>query len=386
MKSFADEVHFNSLGRRGKQVVIAKKLPLWDTIKEASIPPTATVTTTQAAPVELRQMRPDEGVGLARLIYRCYGYTYVHDSIYSPETTRDYLKSGLVISYVAVTPDGEIVGHTALVREKPEDRVGEMGQAVVDPRYRARKLLEQLSVLVVEKARAQGLAGAFAESVTAHPYSQKSALALGFRETGALLGFIPAALIIRKIQDRESPRRSSAILQYYVFNQGSESTLYLPARHETLIRRIYQNINIRRTLVSGTQVEPAVLPPDSQISIKVSKTSSYALLKVVAYGADLEHTARHRLREFCNRRIDCIHIDLPLDNPAAPASCTAMEKLGFFFGGIIPETPEGDVLRLQYLNNVETDPADCQTASDFSRELLEYVNRARKEAEDMPQV
>jgi serine/threonine-protein kinase RsbW len=51
--------------------------------------------------------------------------------------------------------------------------------------------------------------------------------------------------------------------------------------------------------------------------------------------------------------------------------------LGFFFSGIIPEMFDGDVLRLQYLNNVEIDPKDISIASDFGKGLLDYVLKSK---------
>jgi len=83
------------------------------------------------------------------------------------------------------------------------------------------------------------------------------------------------------------------------------------------------------------------------------------------------------LRELCLRRVDCIYLDLPLSNPATQRSCANLEMLGFSFGGIIPELYDGDVLRLQYLNNVEVNPETIQVASDFGKELLDYVIKAR---------
>jgi len=86
---------------------------------------------------------------------------------------------------------------------------------------------------------------------------------------------------------------------------------------------------------------------------------------------------KFRLRELCLRRIDCVYIDLPMSHPATPKFCASMEMLGFFFAGVIPEMSEGDVLRLQYLNNVDTDLGSIQIASDFGKELLDYVAKAR---------
>jgi hypothetical protein len=49
--------------------------------------------------------------------------------------------------------------------------------------------------------------------------------------------------------------------------------------------------------------------------------------------------------------------------------------LGVFFGGIVPEAHPagGDILRLQYLNNVEVERGGVSTASDFGRELLDLI-------------
>ncbi len=51
-----------------------------------------------------------------------------------------------------------------------------------------------------------------------------------------------------------------------------------------------------------------------------------------------------------------------------------------FFGGIIPEAHPagGDVLRLQYMNNVEIERGDVSTASDFGRELLDLIFGQKK--------
>ena len=50
-----------------------------------------------------------------------------------------------------------------------------------------------------------------------------------------------------------------------------------------------------------------------------------------------------------------------------------LEDLGFFFSGVIPEMKRGDVLRMQYLNNVDFDENEIVTASDFGKELADYV-------------
>jgi len=119
------------------------------------------------------------------------------------------------------------------------------------------------------------------------------------------------------------------------------------------------------------------VPPSSQVDVRVQTDASRAFMLVKQYGADLEELVKFRLRELCLRRIDCIYIDLPLSHPATQKFCASLEMLGFFFAGVIPEMSDGDVLRLQYLNNVDVDLENTQIASDFGKEMLDYVIKAR---------
>lgn len=92
---------------------------------------------------------------------------------------------------------------------------------------------------------------------------------------------------------------------------------------------------------------------------------------------DLRELVRSRLRELCLHRVDVIYVDLPLSNPATRIDGDRLEELGFFFGGIIPEARDGDVLRLQYLNNVEVERDGVSTTSDFGGELLDLTFEQR---------
>ena len=55
------------------------------------------------------------------------------------------------------------------------------------------------------------------------------------------------------------------------------------------------------------------------------------------------------------------------------AAVKCFEDLGFFFAGIIPRPVTGDILELQYLNNVRIDYDHAQVYSDFAKELLAYI-------------
>jgi len=323
-------------------------------------------------------MVPEDGVALARCLYRCYGYSYDSDYMYDVGKVAELQRSGLLHSCVAVTPPGEVVGHLALNFRQAGDRVGEAAQAIVDPRYRGHGLFEKMKQFLMEQMRGRGLYGIYSEAVTLHPYSQKGNLAVGAHETGLLLGYIPATVSYKNIKDLQKQRQAVALF-FVKLNDVPEPTVWLPAHHAGMIRRVYLHNRLsRKESAPPARENRAVLPARSRLDVRVRTDHNSAFLLVREFGQDLVRLVRFRQRELFGQRLDCIYLDLPLGEPGVVEFCGPLEALGFFFGGIIPEYFEGDVLRLQCLNNLAIDARQIQLASDFGKELLAYVIQAQR--------
>ena len=383
-RSFADEVRFVNLGPCGNRVELIKHLPHADVREHLSDNEHHRTIRAPAAPedtpLEVRMMRPEESFELSRCVYRSYGYSYDWNDIYYPDRIRELQKSGLMHSCVALTPEGEFVGHLALTLERPDLPVGEAGQAVVDPRFRGHRLFERMKTFLAERAKEWGMYGLYSEATAVHPYSQKGNLHLGAKESGYLLGYIPASVSYKGIDEDRKERRESVALFYMRVNAEPEREAYPPVVYQESVRRVIKHNGLRRIIQNISEPE---MPSSSRVSVNVRRDHNLAFLRVEEPGADLGELVRLRLRELCLHRVDCIYVDLPLCNPATVQAGAGLRDLGFFFGGIIPEAhggaASGDVLRLQYLNNVEIKPDDLHTASDFGRELLETVCQQYKE-------
>ena len=380
MKAFADEVNFVNLGRQGKRVELVKNLPeknldkyLEEEVAKAAIPATHGPLPLKETDITIRLMKPDESLSLARCAYRCYGYTYSTDSFYYPERVRELIESGMMVSSVAVTSQGEIIGHVAINKETPDALVGESGQAIVDPRYRGYGIYTKVKALSRNHNRDAGMLGEYGEAVTVHTYTQKGAITEQASETGVLLGFTPATMYFKDIQEEENKKRRPVVLFYCRFNEEPLRDVYLPPHHAGMLGRIYSALKLRRKFASSSISE---LAGRAQVNVKVQTEAGRAFLRVVEYGQDLEDLVRFRLKELCTKRLDCIYLDLPLGHPSVQRYCVSMEMLGFFFGGILPELHNGDVLRLQYINNAELDLENVQLAREFTRELYNYVLKA----------
>ena len=154
-------------------------------------------------------------------------------------------------------------------------------------------------------------------------------------------------------------------------NSEPEREVYLPVAYQETAQRVIEHSGLRRIIQDASERE---MPPSSRVSVSVRQDHNLAFMRVEEPGADLGELVRLRLRELCLHRVDCIYVDLPLTHPATAQAGARLKDLGFFFGGLIPEAhggaAGGDILRLQYLNNVEIKPDGVHTASDFGRELL----------------
>jgi anti-sigma regulatory factor (Ser/Thr protein kinase)/GNAT superfamily N-acetyltransferase len=383
LTGFADQVHFQSLGPGGNRVEIVKRLPFAhiDAFPASEAPavaaPSPPPVSTQ--PVTLRAMTADDAIAVARCTYAVYGYTVPDEFLYFPDRVKEMLTGGLLEVCVAATPDGEIVACLTRELERPGAAVGYLGEGMVDPRFRGHGLMERLLTFTKDRAAAQGLRGLYGEAVTVHPYSQKSNLALGFSETGVELGDESSAVVFKDIDDRAQKKRTATVIEYLPMGTPAGRVVYPPARHRDITERIYRRGKFERTLATAP-AGTAGLPAHAQVGVQVFPQWGEALMRVTSYGADLVDVVRVRLRELCRRRIDWIAIELPLSDPGAGLLCDGLEGLGFFFAGIVPELADDDVLRLQYLNEVEADVESAQIASDFGRELFTYVVRAMQTA------
>src|SRR5215218_6813237 len=372
-----DEVRFVNLGRRGNRVELRKHLPYAD-VRE-HLPEDEHRRTVEAAavsedvPLEIRTMRPEESFELSRCVYRSYGYSYDWDSIYYPDRIRDLQEKGLMRSCVAVTPGGEFVGHLAVSLEHSDSPVGEAGQAVVGPRFRGHHLFPRMKTFMAERSGDLGMYGLYSEATAVHPYSQRGNLQLGAKETGFLLGYIPASVSYKQIGEEREGRRGSVALFYMRVQDEPEREIFPPVYYLEEVTRVVEHNGLRRVIgeVSG----PA--PQHSLLSVEVRQDHNLAFVRVEEPGSDLPDLVHGHLRDLSLHRVDCVYVDLPLTHRATPGAASGLGDLGLFFGGIIPEAHAGggDVLRLQYLNNVEIRAGDISTASDFGEELLGLIFR-----------
>jgi len=360
MQSFMDQVHFINRGRNGKEVMLVKHfsnpaLSTYYNVLRQGV--TAEVDPTT---YEIRLMRPDEGPGVSRCLYRTYGYSYAgEENLYYPEWIARMNAQGEVISAVAVVPDGEIVGHAALLRCAPSPGIYELAQGAVVPEHRGRNLLYRIIEFLMGEARRRGLRSVFTEPVTNHLWSQRPLEDFGFTDCALMLGIVP-----------HEGGRLTLLWSMSRLGEGPSRRIHPPPRHESLIRGTCKAAGLARSFSSARHASS----DQGRINVTMQKLMNAARIEVPRIGTDTQRDLARLLVNLKLQRVDVIHLDIELEDPGAPDLCEFAEELGFFYCGLLPDFGQhGDLLRLQFLNNLTVDFDAIQCHSELAKALHTYV-------------
>jgi len=318
-----------------------------------------------------RTMKPEDAEGLCHCIRTCYGDTYPAEEFYDPEKIRALLRQGLLHSQIAITREGQVVGHLGtMLEERNEDLTADSITGIVDPAYRGHDVVFRLGVNMVAVYQELGLIGVQLYAVTVHIITQKQIHSAGGIETGMLLAHFPAGTDIIGFNHVYGTNRIVAALMYVPLRTAPKRVIYLPKRYCDIIQDMYVKLGYERS-VHDADSESSI--KSSAISIK--KDSGLGIVKINAQrpGHDLPESIARFQQQFRLEGIEAMYVDLPLGDPATVLLVDDLRSLGLFYGGVILERGGTDILRLQGLINANIKPDASLLADDHGKTLLDFV-------------
>ena len=144
--------------------------------------------------IEIDFFRIEDAPGIARLFREVYGEGYPIRTYYLPDQLVEENAAGHIISCVARTPAGEVVGHNALVLMDPATHLYENAAGAVLPAFRGQAIFPRLfKHTIVNTSKRFCVEGIIGEPVCSHIHVQKMSLQLDFKESGLELDLMPAA-------------------------------------------------------------------------------------------------------------------------------------------------------------------------------------------------
>jgi hypothetical protein len=321
--------------------------------------------------MRIRMLAPSESARLGDGVRAVYGETYPVLWTYDPDEVARRISAGLLISAIAETADGELLCHSGLSLNAPDDVIGHAGQALTLPAARGRHIFTTVKRYLVDWATELGLVGMYSEATAAHPYSQQALLDLGGHETGFMLGFIPDS-VANNAASASGAGRQSAALFFLRMRPGRERMLYAPNRHREMVQ---DTIDICGSRAQLAEVPNRIdLSPTSQLQMESDPGDNVAVLIVSRAGHDLTSRIDAERSRMFAQGVDALYVDLPLDRPESAHVSGALEELKLSYSGVFPNNQAaGDVLRLQCLRDATTWSRDVAVASPHGAALLQYV-------------
>lgn len=371
-----DAITHESRGRDGNRTELVRHVDpgvdLRDTAEAARGPAVDPDPIAVDAALVSRMGAPDDAEGICRLTWRTYGATYQHDEYYQPERLAAMIADGLQASFVVASPDDEIIGHSALLLEHPDDVVVEGGRAMVDPRFRGHHLMGSARELRDAWLHEHGILALEGAAVTAHTRSQTDRPV-----TSIQLGFLPA-IEFRGIEGTEVAHREAVAGGIFPVSPIPSQRVALPARDAAMIEEIYRLNALPRSRLAATR-DP--LPRSrSHLTFEVRGDLGHAVVTCDRIGSDLGAELRERVDAAIRGGVDVVYADVPLDRPSVPWAAEALDAEGFIFSGVLPLARRGtDVVRYQRLGDTVVAPEEIHLRHPFAQELLAYVLAQKEE-------
>lgn len=380
IKKLMDKVWFHSLGKDGFETHLFKYLKKYNlhvtSISESQKPEKERLESLPVNTVSyvVRRMKPKEAIDVSRVAYNSYGNTYLHTDIYYPDRVRELNKKNQLMSFIAITENGEVIAHVAFERSTDKG-IPELGVAFTKPKYRGMGCLNKLMLTLMGEAEKLSFTGVFAQAVTSHPYSQKTLNKFRFMDCALLLSIFHE-LAFRNIEQRKL-QRESAMISFHYLKLPDMMTIYPPEHHADIIAGLYEHIGFNPEInLSNTAIAPGI--EESVLSVKTDLDNLTADIAVTTFGKNILAEVHRILKSLCHNHTATIYLRIRLTDPFTAKYTTEFEKMGFFFSGILPRSKAKDELILQYLNNYMIDFDQLKIASDKGKEILEYVKKCSK--------
>lgn len=332
-------------------------------MSEASGPGTGT------RQVEIDFFRIDDAPGIARLFREVYGEGYPIKTYTLPDRLIEENAAGRIISSVARTPAGEVVGHDALVRLDPAGQLYENAAGAVLPSFRGQRVFPRVfRHSIVDASKRFGVETIIGEPVCNHPHVQRMCLELGFIESGLEIDLMPATAYS---PDPCASGRVS-VLQGCFRHKPAAQAVHVPSTYRRELEYLYEDFKLERTFVHSGGVMPA--GESSRGSLNLFDLAQVARIAVEGIGRDFESFIARMESEARQKGMRILHAWLPLASAFAPVATDILRGHGYFLGGMLPCLANGDGLLMQKVSQTP-DWEGIVLYSERARRIGEMIRR-----------
>ncbi|MHB8069293.1 MAG: GNAT family N-acetyltransferase [Desulfobaccales bacterium] len=291
---------------------------------------------------EMDLFRPEDAPGVARLFRLVYGDGYPVKTFTDPERLIEENAAGLTISNVARTPQGDIVGHSALYQSAPFPGLYESGATLTAPNYRGGVLGVRLIEYSIKKVAPQfGIATIFGEVVCNHIAMQK---------ISAMMKFVPCALEVDLMPAEAYAQEGSAsgrvaALMFFDIISPQPQMIQVPGAYAEMVNFIYSGIKHECRFVPSSRELPGA--QETRVETQIFDFAKVARFTVQEVGADFASVFDKAENAARQQGAIVLQVWLQLSWPWVGRAVDLLRSRGYFAGGVLPRWLDVDGLLLQ---------------------------------------
>ncbi len=294
-------------------------------------------------PWEVSRFSPEDAEGVARLFRSGYGEGYPVRTYIEPSLLIQENNALRVISSVAKTPMGEVIGHSSIFNSAPHSGVYESGSTLIHPEYRGRlKLLPKLMTHSLDLANTiSQVEVVFGEPVCNHTTMQKFGIKLGYTPTALEADLMPAEAYE---MEKDVTGRVATTLAFKIF-QPFPHKVYLPEAYSDVLPFFYKGVDQdREFIVSGKEVP---LTETSDITHQIFEHARVARIAVRTVGRDFSEGIKSLEKILGDKGVIVYQVWLNLADQKNVHGVEILRKMGYFLGGVLPHWFGTDGLLMQ---------------------------------------
>jgi hypothetical protein len=317
---------------------------------------------------EVCRFRPEDAEGIAGVFLSVYGAEYPVRTYMEPQLLIEENAARRVISSVARTPRGDVVGHNALYNSAPDPGTYESGAGAVHAAYRGGKGiftllvdhgLEMASVLPMVNA-------VFCEPVCNHVFSQKLVEKAGFVIRALEVDLMPAEAYEK---EAGAEGRVAAFLVFRTFRSRPHA-VYLPIVYQDVLHFLYEGLDDDRDFHLSEDIAPAGTVSD--IRPQVFDFARVARVAIHEAGENFSTMMEDLEKELTAKGILVIQVWLNLACQWVGQATDNLRDRGYFLGGVLPRWFNSDGLLMQKIIK-KPDWEGIHTYTDRSMEVLKKI-------------
>jgi hypothetical protein len=293
--------------------------------------------------VEVDFLRPEDAEGVAALFRAVYGESYPHRVYYEPQALREANAAGRIISSVARTDRGDVIGHSALFQTAPFAGLFESGAGLVLPSYRKTTgILTKMLTHNFEMApRHASVEAIFVDAVLNHPFTQRVAQHLGCIPMGLQIDLMPLDPYAK--EGSASGRVASLVTGKTC--RPHPHRVHVPAAYAEVLAGVYRTFDDQRELAASA----SEVPGDSvdRLEAQYFEFAQVARVQVTGVGRDFAARYAKSEDEAVAKGAVVLQAWLDLAIPWSEGAVAWLRGRGYFLGGLVPRWFGGDALFMQ---------------------------------------